>query len=134
MKKIFLTIMVVSLAGLCAQAQRISTTLCSVTVYTDNGVYVKAYSANSHKVNVKLTYTEQVVKDGDTIDYENTYSFSIAAKEEKQLFVSSNKVTALTITSCQEEDNGVEPTQIKATDINSTQTSGSNSRIRSRNR
>lgn len=100
--------------GLCAYSQRISASGCGVTVYTDNGAYVKAFSKNTHNVNVKMTFTEQVVKNGETADYESTYSFSIAPDEEKQLFVSSNEVIALSITSCQEEESNVNATQLSS--------------------
>lgn len=103
MKKISLIFLFISLFAFGIQAQRISASGCGVTVYTDNGAYVKAFSKNTHNVNVKMTFTEEVVKNGETTNYESNYSFSIAANEEKQLFFSSNKVIALSITSCEEE-------------------------------
>jgi hypothetical protein len=103
MKKTILFVLFLLGFFLCAKGQRIEATSCNVTVYTDNGAYVKAKSTNSAPVRCEITYTERYTKDGQTYEAESTYSFGIAANEEKQLFYSQNGVVKITITKCQAE-------------------------------
>jgi hypothetical protein len=115
MKKVILTILCVLGIGVYAQGERIEATSCKVTVYTDNGAYVKAKSTNPETYHCDITYTEQYTKDGKTVEAETSYSFNIDANEEKQLFYSQNGVIKITFVKCQpvaSDSQGQTPTRV----------------------
>jgi hypothetical protein len=102
MKNSILTLLCFFACAVLAQGQRIeSTSSCGVTVYTDNGAYVKAKNSSSAAQQCEFTYTERYTKDGKTYEVESTYKFGIAANEERQLFFSQNAVVKISITKCQ---------------------------------
>jgi hypothetical protein len=86
------------------QGQRIESTLNGVTVYTDNGAYIKAKNTNATTYKCEFIYTERYTKDGKTVDADSNYSFSIAGNEERQLLYSSIGVVKITMTKSGPED------------------------------
>lgn len=118
MKKTFYLFVILFSLGTYTYAQRIETSSNSITVYTDNGAYVKAKSSNSNTMQVKFNYTEESINNqGDTIRMEYSYSFSINPNEEKQLFYTSNKIIALGSMTCENEDESYQATETKSIEL-----------------
>jgi len=107
MKTTILTILCCVLSiSLYAQGQHLEISSCDVTVYTDNGAYIKAKSSSASAVHFEFSFTEQYTKDGKTVEAETSYSFNINANEAKQLFYSQNGVIKITFIKCQPIDSG----------------------------
>jgi hypothetical protein len=72
-----------------------------VTVYTNNGAYVKARNPSDYKnYTVAISFTETYLKNGKKLSVLSTYKFSIVHNEEKQLFASQNAISNIQIVNC----------------------------------